>query len=121
MGKPSCIALSQFVYLQPFSQGNDGPCSGTTHLCGHLADYENSPSDGLLYAELEVIALYSQKHEGNCTRTECIGSHFNEISTPLIMLVHSYGTGINMRVNWLNKKSSLSKRTNGRGPLRLAR
>jgi len=120
MEKPSCIPLLQSLYSQSPSQGNDGSCRGTTHLHHYLANYENSPFDGLLYAELEVIALYGQKHKGNYARTECIGSHFNEISTSLIMLVHSYRTGINMGVNWLNK-SSLSKRTNGAGPLRLAR
>jgi len=120
MEKPSCISLLQLAYSRSPSQGNDGSCSATTHLRRYLANYENSPFDGLLYAELEVIALYGQKHEGNYAHTERIGSHFNKFSTSLVMLVHSYGTGINMGVNWLNK-FSLSKRTNGGGPLRLAR
>jgi len=114
------MSLLWFLYSQSPSQENDGSCSGATHLRCYLTNYENSPFDGLLYAELEVITLYGQKHKGNYARTECIGSHFNKIGTSLIMLVHSYGTGINMGVNWLNQ-SLLSIRTNGAGPPRLAR
>jgi len=50
------------------------------------------PFNGLLYAELKVITLYSQEHKGNHTPSECIGSHFNKISALLIMLVHSLQT-----------------------------
>jgi len=52
------------------------------------AMHENLPSDGLLYAELQVISLYSHKHEGNHAAAECISSDFNETSTSLSMLLH---------------------------------
>jgi hypothetical protein len=54
--------------------------------------HENLPSDGLLYTELQVIPLYSHKHEGNRAATELIGSQVNEISTSLSMLLHLYRT-----------------------------
>ena len=57
------------------------------------------PFNSFPYAELKVIALYSCEHKGNYTPTERIDSHFDKISTKLIMLVHSCGTGINIGVN----------------------
>ena len=90
------------------------------HIHGFRTTCGNPPFDGLPYAELEVIALYSHEHKGNYVPTECIGSHFDKISTLLTVLVHPYRTGIKMSVNCL-KKSLLSKRTNGGGPLRLAK
>jgi len=120
MEKLPCITVLQFLYFQSPSQENDGSCSWTTHTRRYLAIFENSPLNGSRYSELDVIALDSHEHKGNYACTECIGSHFNKISTPLVMPVHSYGTIINMGVSWL-KKSSLSKQTNGGGPLRLAR
>jgi len=107
-------------YSPSLSEENGGSCNGTTHLHNYLTIYESSPFNSLLYAMLEVIALYRQEHERNYAPTECIGSHVNKISTPLIVLVHSYRTEIRMGINWPNK-SSLSKRTNGGGSLRLAK
>ena len=88
----------------------------------HLAIRKNSPFYGLLYTQLEVIALYSQEHNGNYPHTECISSRVNKIGTLLIGFVHFYGTAITIGVNGL-KKYSLSKRTSGGGggPLRLSK
>jgi len=118
--KPLCIFLIRLLYSQSPSQEDDVSCYGTTHLHCYLAICENSPFNGLLYAELEVFSLYSHEHKGNYAPIECIGGHFNEIITPLIMLVHPYRTEIKMGVNWL-KKTLLSKRTNGGDPLRRAK
>ena len=120
MEMPLCIFLLKLLYSQAPSQVNHRSCYGTTHLHCYFAICEHSPFNGLLYAKLKVIFLYSQEHKGNYTLTECIGSCFNKISTLLVMLVHSYRTEIKMGVNWL-KKPLLSKRTNGGGPLRLAK
>ena len=120
MEKLLCISSLQFLYPHPPSEENGGSCNGTTHLHLCLDPYENSPFDGLLDAKLKVIALDSHEHKGNYVPTECIGSRFNEISTPLIMLLHTYGTEIKRGVHWL-MKPLLSKRTNGGDPLRLAR
>ena len=81
------------------------------------------PFKGLLYAELQIILLYSHKHKGNCATTECIGSYFNETNTSLSMLLHLCRTDINTaRVHQLTTSwSSLSKRINGGSPLRPAR
>jgi len=46
------------------------------------------PSNGHLYAEFQVIPLYSHKHEGNRAVTESIGGHFNESSTSFSMPLH---------------------------------
>jgi hypothetical protein len=73
----------------------------------------------LLYAKLEVIALYGHKHEANYAPTKRIGSHVNEITTLLMRLVHSYRTEIEVGVNW-SKKFSLSKQMNGGDPPSLA-
>ena len=109
MERPSCIALLLFLYslAQSLSQVNHGSCNSTIHLHHYLAIYESSPPNSLLYVQLKVIALYSQEHKGNCAHTECIGSHFNKIGTPLVMLVHFYRTGIKMHVNWLKKRLTL--------------
>ena len=120
MEKPLCISLLQFLYPQSPSEENDGSCNGTTHLYLYSDTCENSPFDSLLYAKLKVITLYSHEHEGNYTPTECVGSQLNEIGTPLFTPLHSYRTDIKMGMTWL-EKPSLSKRTNGGGPLSLAR
>ena len=96
-----------------------GPMMGL-HVYRNLNICRNSPFNGLPYAELEVVALYRHEHKGNYVPTECIGCHFNKISTQLILLVHPYRTEVNVDVNCL-KGSSLSKRTNGGCPLRLAK
>ena len=59
-----------------------------------FASHTNLPFNGLLYAELQVILLYSQKHEGNHVATECIGGHFNETGTSSSMLLHVCRTDI---------------------------
>ena len=53
----------------------------------------------MLYAKLEVITLYSHEHQGNHVFTERISGHFKKISTPLVMLVHSYKTETKAGVN----------------------
>ena len=60
---------------------------------------ENLPFNGLVYTQLEVIALYGYEHKGNYAPTECIGSHFNKIRTLLVRLMHSCRTKIVMGVN----------------------
>jgi len=110
MEKPSGMPLLQLPYLRPPSQEDDGSCNRTTCLRRYLTRCENSPFNGLLYAELEVIALYSYEHKGNYIPTECIGGHVNKISTPLIVLVHFYRTEIKMGMNWL--KNILTLQTN---------
>jgi len=117
MEKPLCIYLLRLLRSQSPSQENNGSCYGTTHPHRYLAIYENSPFNGLLYAKLKVISLYSHEHKGNHTPTECIGSNFNKVSTRLIMLVHSYRIELKVGVNWL-KKILLSKQTNGGDPVR---
>ena len=57
--------------------------------------HKNLPSNGLLYAKLQVIPLYSHEHEGNRAVTELIGSQVNEIGTSLSMLLHLYRMDIN--------------------------
>ena len=79
-------------------RNNAGPVMGLQiyrfrTICG------NPPFNGLPYAELEVIALYSHEHEDNYVPTECFGSHFDKISTQLTMNVHSYRTKIETSVN----------------------
>ena len=56
------------------------------------AMHKNIPPNGPLYTKFQVIPLYSHKHEGNRAKSECIGSHFNEISTSLSRLLHLYKT-----------------------------
>ena len=68
-------------------------------LCVGTGNLPYLPFNSFLYAQLKVIALYSYEHKGNQTPTECIGGRVDKVSTPLIMLVHSWGTGINMGVN----------------------
>ena len=80
-----------------------GSCDGVTHLHRYRAIRGNSPFNGLLYAELEIIALYSREHKGNYVPTERIGSHFDKLSTPLTSYVHFYGTESEMSVNCLKK------------------
>ena len=98
-----------------------GPKIGL-HVNRNLTICGNLPFNGLLYAEFEVIALYSHEHQGNYAVTKCIGGRFNKIGTLLIMLVHSYKTEAKTGVNCL-KEALLSKRTNlnGGGPPRLAK
>lgn len=50
---------------------------------------ENIPLDGLIDAQIQIILLYSYEHEGKNAVAECIGSFFDELSTPLTSLVHS--------------------------------
>jgi hypothetical protein len=64
---------------------------------------ENLPFNGLLYAELEVIALYGHEHKGNYAVTQCIGGHIDKISARLIMLVHSYRTEAKMGCGLLKR------------------
>ena len=79
-----------------------GPGMGLhlSHPCPDM--HKDSLSDGQLYAEFQVIPLYSHKHEGNRAVTESIGGHFNETSTSLSMLLHLCKTDINtVRVHQL--------------------
>jgi hypothetical protein len=96
-----------------------GPIMGL-HVYRNLTICGNSPFNGLPYAKLKVAALYRHEHKGNYAPTECIGCHFDKISTQLIILVHPYRTEVKVDVKCL-KGSSLSKRTNGGCPLRLAK
>ena len=114
IGMPSLSPL----YSHPPPAEYCGTCNGATCLHRYLTICGNLPFNGFPYAELQGIALYSHEHKDNYTPTQFIGRHFDKISTPLIRLVHSYRTGINMVVNCL-KKTSLSKRTNGGGPVPL--
>ena len=74
-----------------------GPLMGL-HICIvislRVGTNRSLPFNSFRYAELEVIALYSHEHKGNYTPTECIGSRFDKFSTPLIMFVHFYRTGL---------------------------
>ena len=112
-----CMPLLRSLYSHPPSVEYCGSYNGVTYFHGYLTICRNSPFNSFPYAELQVIALYSYQHKGNRTPTECVGRHFDKFSTPLIMLVHFYGTGINMVVD-SRRKSSLSSRTKGGGPLR---
>ena len=103
------MSLLQFLYFQSPSREDNGSCNESTHLHCYLTRCRNSPFNGLLYAELEAIALYSNEHKGNYTPTECIGSHFNKFSTPLIRFLHPYRTEIKMCVNWLKHSHSPSE------------
>ena len=69
------------------------------HLRHYITICENLPFNGLLYTQLEVIALYGHEHKGHYAPTECISSRFNKDSTLLIRLVHSYRTEFEMGVN----------------------
>ena len=57
------------------------------------AEHRNLPFNGMFDVQLQVILLYSQKHEGNHAATECIGGHFNETSAGFSMLLHVCGMG----------------------------
>ena len=72
-----------------------GPGMGLHSSRPCLDMHKDLPSNGLLYTEFQVIPLYSDKHEGDRAVTESIGSHFNESSTLLSMLLHLCGTDIN--------------------------
>jgi hypothetical protein len=81
----------------------------------------NSPFNCLIYAELQIILLYSQEHEGEDAAREFIGSGLDKFRAPLAGLVHSYRTKISVaHASWLTEPS-LSKRTNGEDFLRLSR
>jgi hypothetical protein len=71
-----------------------GPGMGLHSSRPSFALHKNLPLNGLLYTELHVILLYSQKHEGHRAATECISSHFNETGTSLFMLLHVWKTDI---------------------------
>jgi len=75
--------------------------------------------NGLVYAQLQIIPLYSHKHEAENVTRERIGSHFDKSSALLAKDLHSCRTEI--RTVLVDKeKSSLSTRTNNRVPPRLA-
>jgi hypothetical protein len=75
----------------------------------------------IVYAQLQIIFLNSQEHEGNYTARKFIASLFNKLSTLLARLVHSYETGISIvHASWLTK-FSLSKHTTGVDPVSLAK
>src|SRR5947208_2242572 len=116
---PYACLYHAFCTLGPLLKNAMGPKIGL-HVNRNLTICGNSPFNGLLYAELKVIALYGHEHKGNYAVTKCIGGHIDKISTRLIMLVHSYRTEVKMDVNCL-KESLLSKRTNGGVPPRLAK
>ena len=65
-----------------------GPEMGDHSSHSSSAWHKNLPFDGLFDVELQVILLYSQKHEGNHAATECIGGRFNESSAGFSMLLH---------------------------------
>ena len=92
------MSILRFLCL-PSPEKYRGSCNGATHLHRYRTIYGNPPFNGLVYAELEVIALYSHEHKGNYVPTECIGSHFDKISTPLTMNVHFYRREIETSVN----------------------
>jgi hypothetical protein len=93
---------------------------GLCFFHSRLTMHKNLPYDGLFYVQLQTILLNSEEYECNRAARKRIGGHFEQVSTSLAMLVHSYATEISIvHVGWLTK-SSLSKRTNGGGPLRLA-
>ena len=117
MEKLLCTPLLRSLYFHPPFVEHRGSYKSITYFHRYLTICRNLPFNSFLYAELQIIALYSYEHKGNCTPTECVGRHFDKFSTPLIMLVHFYRTRINVGVNCL-KKSLLSKRTNGGGSLR---
>jgi len=50
----------------------------------------------LSYAQLQIILLYSQEHEGEDAAREFIDSRFEKFRAPLAGLVHSYGTKISV-------------------------
>jgi hypothetical protein len=50
--------------------------------------HKNLPFNSLPYVQLQITLLYSQEYECNRAARERIGSHFDEISTSLAMLVH---------------------------------
>jgi hypothetical protein len=58
--------------------------------------HKNLPFNGLLYVQLQIILLYSQEYQCNRAARKGIGGHFEQISTPLATLVHSYATEINI-------------------------
>jgi hypothetical protein len=67
-------------------------------LCSSLLStiHKNLPSNGLLYAQPQIILLYSHEHEANHAARECVGSHFNKLSSALARLVHFYRTEISI-------------------------
>jgi hypothetical protein len=97
------MSLLRFLCSRSPSEEYRGSCNGATNLHRYRAIHGNSPFNGLLYAELEVIALYSREHKGNYVPTERIGSHFDKVSTPLTINVHFYRTEIEMSVNCLKE------------------
>ena len=90
MEKPSCTILLPHLCSYFPSQGNHETRHRTTRLHRCIAICENLPFNGLLDTQLEVIALYSHEHKGDCAPTECISSRFNKASTLLIRPVHSW-------------------------------
>ena len=93
------MSLLCFLYPQTPFEENDESCNGVTHLHRNLSICRNSLFNGLLYAEFEVITLYSPEHKSNYVGTECIDSRFDKLSTRLVRPVHSYRTKIQTVVN----------------------
>jgi hypothetical protein len=58
--------------------------------------HKKLPFDGLINARLHIIPLDSREHEGKHAVAECIGSCFDELSTPLASLVHPCKTEISV-------------------------
>ena len=50
----------------------------------------------MFYAQLQIIPLNTQEHEGNGTARELIGGLFDKLITLLAVLVHSCGTEISI-------------------------
>jgi hypothetical protein len=90
----------------------------SSHYCPTL--HESLPLNGLFYAQLHIVLLYSHKHVVDNVTRECIGSHFNQSSTLLARNLHSYRAEI-ITVQVEKEKPSPSKRTNSRLSPRLAR
>ena len=99
MEKPKCMSLLCFLYPQTPFEVNYETCNGVTHVHRYLSVCLNSPFNCLPYAKFKVITLYTLEHKSNYVATKCFSSHFDELSTPLALIVHSYRTKIKMGVN----------------------
>ena len=71
-----------------------GPEMGLNSSHPPFALHKDLPFNGLLYAELQIIILYSQKHDGHRAATECIRRHFNKTGTSFSMHLHVWKTDI---------------------------
>ena len=120
---PICISLLFFLHPNHLFQMQNGPCNGTmfTLFYSHHKTDRGLLLNCLVYAQLHIVLLNSQEHQGNNTTREFIASLFNKLSALLARFVHSCGTGISIvHAGWFTK-SSLSKHTAGADTGSLAR